>query len=114
MDEEAKANPAAVKKHDKGKDSDSQMADWEIIESATEDDGEPEDLSDLSVRVGIFTCFWTSGMFGNLDTGVIPTTLHQIMEELNITQGETAFLASVCFLATAVGSIFVSPLTKHF
>lgn len=89
------------------------MNDWSVISSQQSDD-EPEDLSDLSVRVGIFTCFWTSGMFGNLDTGVIPTCLHQIMEELNITQGETAFMASVAFLATAVGSIFVSPLTKNF
>ena len=53
-------------------------------------------------------------MFGNLDTGVIPTTLHLIMAELKITQGETAFLASVCFLATAVGSLFVAPLMRCF
>lgn len=54
-----------------------------MIES--EESDTEEDLSDLSIRIGIFTCFWTSGMFGNLDTGVIPTTLHQIMAELHIT-----------------------------
>ena len=82
-----------------------------MIES---EESSEEDLSDLSVRIGIFTCFWTSGMFGNLDTGVIPTTLHQIMAELHITQGETAFLASVSFLTTGIGSMFVAPAMKTF
>ena len=59
------------------------MKNFDVIES--EESDTEEDLSDLSIRIGIFTCFWTSGMFGNLDTGVIPTTLHQIMAELHIT-----------------------------
>ena len=66
------------------------------------------------MRVGIFTCFWTSGLFGNLDTGVIPTTLHLIMSDLDITHGEAAFLMSVSYLATGVGSIFVAPLMRYF
>lgn len=80
----------------------------------TESSEPEEDISDLSIRVQIFTCFWMSGMFGNLDTGVIPTTLHLIMKDLDITQGQCAFLASVSFLATAVGSLFVSPLMRIF
>ena len=46
--------------------------------------GEEEDLSDLSIRIGIFTCFWTSSLFANLDTGVIPTTLNLIESDLGI------------------------------
>ena len=55
---------------------------FDIVESS-EDEEIP--FADMSVRVGIFTCFWTSALFGNLDTGVIPTTLHLIMAELSIT-----------------------------
>ena len=36
------------------------------------------------------------------------------MEELHITQGETAFLASVSFLSCGVGSVFVSPIMRYF
>ena len=36
------------------------------------------------------------------------------MDDLSITQGETAFLASVAYLACGVGSIFVSPIMKAF
>ena len=53
-------------------------------------------------------------MFGNLDTGVIPTTLHLIMNDLSITQGEAAFLMSVSYLATGLGSMFVAPLMRCF
>ena len=87
------------------------LKDFDVIESDTE---EEEDLSDLGTRIAIFTLFWTSSMFGNLDTGVIPTTLHLIMDELHTTNGETAFLASVSFLATGLGSLIVSPMMKVF
>ena len=69
--------------------------DWEVLEKTEvgEDDvissdsqkSEQMDLAEMSIRIGIYTCFWTSGLFGNLDTGVIPTTLHQMMEELGTT-----------------------------
>ena len=36
------------------------------------------------------------------------------MDDLKITPGETAFLASVAYLACGVGSIFVSPVMKTF
>ena len=57
------------------------LKNFEIVPSETEDE---EDLSDFHIRVGIFTCFWASGLFGNLDTGVIPTTLHLIEKDLGI------------------------------
>ena len=57
------------------------LKNFEVVASETED----EDLSDLPIRIEIFTCFWTSSMFGNLDTGVIPTTLHLIEDDLGIT-----------------------------
>ena len=67
-----------------GIDSGLRIKNFDVIESESEPE---EDLSDLSVRIQIFTCFWATGMFGNLDTGVIPTTLHLIMDELGTTQG---------------------------
>ena len=86
------------------------LKNFEVVESETDD----EDLSDLKIRIGIFTCFWASGMFGNLDTGVIPTTLHLIEDDLGITQGEAAFLGSISYLATGVGSLLVAPIFSCF
>ena len=104
--EEAKRGDSSASQGQKPK-----LKDFDVIESDTE---EEEDLTDLGTRIAIFTLFWTSSMFGNLDTGVIPTTLHLIMDELHTTNGETAFLASVSFLATGLGSLIVSPLMKLF
>ena len=53
-------------------------------------------------------------MFGNLDTGVIPTTLHLIQKDLQISKGEAAFLTSIAYLATGVGSLFVAPMMSCF
>ena len=49
------------------------LKDFDVIDSDPE---EEISAKELSLRLGIFTCFWTSALFGNLDTGVIPTTLH--------------------------------------
>lgn len=87
------------------------LQDFDVIESESD---EEIGYEELATRIGIFTCFWASNMFGNLDTGVIPTTLHLIMAELQITQGETAFLISVQFLACGVGSILVAPLMRAY
>ena len=62
----------------------------------------------------IFTLLWMSSMFQNLDTGVIPTCMKPIMEELKITQGETAFMASIIFMACGITSFFVSPVMARF
>jgi len=40
--------------------------------------------------------------------------MEPIMAELKITQGETAFMASVLFMACGIGSLFVSPCMAKF
>jgi len=111
MEGRAKIGGAVVQKESEDSNSVPKLKRFDVIETEASLE---DDMADLNTRIGIFTCFWTSSMFGNLDTGVIPTTLHQIMAELKITQGETAFLASVSHLTAGLASIFVAPLMKTF
>ena len=48
----------------------------------SEESSDMEERANESIRLGIFTLIWMTAMFQNLDTGVIPTCINPIMEEL--------------------------------
>ena len=72
-----------------------------------------EAIDDMGTRRTLFTLFWASTLFLNLDTGVIPTAQLEMIRDLDITQGQIAFLAGISYMGTGVASLFVSLIMKH-
>ena len=73
-----------------------------------------EDIQDMGTRRTLFTLFWASTLFLNLDTGVIPTAQLAMEKDLEITKGQIAFLAGISYMGTGLASLFVSPIMKNF
>ena len=68
----------------------------------------------MGTRRTLFTLFWASTLFLNLDTGVIPTAQLEMEKDLEITKGQIAFLAEISYMGTGLASLFVSPIMKKF
>ena len=72
------------------------------------------EITNMGTRRTLFTLFWASTLFLNLDTGVIPTAALPMEKSLDITKGQIAFLAGISYLGTGMANLFVSPTMKVF
>ena len=62
----------------------------------------------------IFRIFLISDLFLNYDTGVIPASLIQITQEINLDYSEQALIGSLVYLGLSFASIFVGLIFANF
>ena len=81
---------------------------WEEIEMSEGDSFiHPEDLS---VRKWVFFFFAMGNFWLAFDNGIIPACQIQMMQDLNLSQSEIAFLSSAVNIGLAVSTLVVSPI----
>ena len=81
---------------------------WEEIESSVGDSFIHPD--DLHIRKWIFFFFILGNFWLAFDNGIIPACQIQMMEDLNISQGEIAFLSSAVNIGLAIAALIVAPI----
>lgn len=85
---------------------------WEEIESSVGDSFIHPD--DLSVRKWIFFFFTMGNFWMAFDNGIIPACQIQMMEDLQISKREIAFLSSATNIGLALAALIVAPTLAVF